>query len=406
MLLGQIGASATICLLLSLAGLWCARWVLPNLPLDATYVYYLWLMLVWGCFLSAMIDLTMGTSQLMERARTSVFLGLLNYGSQVGLGVAAVVLLGWQGFGRQGTIFLGFLIAASASAAILWRYGRGAFDSQMFRNVAGKGLTFIPHALATNLQWFLNAWLLDWWISPATLAVYGIAIAFAALIDMPVISLTNAAYPTLARWMNDGSTESRRQQARLYTLLAIGIVVLSLGSLLFSPVAIHILTAPAYHEAAQVVGILILAWLFQGFYNLVLQPAFYFGGGLVISIASVSAVVATAVFSLLLIPRMGMYGAAWAVVACFGIKFAVAAVISWQLYALPWEVSKIAAALACGLAIATADHWLSAGLGLVAAIGVKSALLAAMVPALWITRAVSAAELRRLMGIVLERGKS
>ena len=279
-LIGQLGISFVFCLVLSLAGVWCAEWALPNLApklLDARYVYYLWLMVVWGCFLTTMIDLTVGTEQLMEHAATSVFLGFLNYICQVGLGIAAVVLLGWQGFGRYGTIVLGMLIAALVSVAVMWRCGRGGFHAGIFRRVAGMGLTFIPHNLANNVQYTLNAWLLAWWLNPGAVGVYGIAVAFAQLLDMPVISLMNAAFPTLARLMSDGSPESRRQQARLYTLLAVGVVGLSLGSLLFSPVAIRILTAPGYHEAANVVVILILAWLFQGFYSLVLQPAFYFG---------------------------------------------------------------------------------------------------------------------------------
>jgi O-antigen/teichoic acid export membrane protein len=360
-------------------------------------------MIVWGCFFTGLIDLATYATQLMERAATSVSLSFLMYLSQVGLGVLAVVCLGWLGFGRQGTIFLGSIIAGAAAVAIMWRFGQGRFDAKMFRRVGGAGLTFIPHNMANNLQFFLNAWLLNAMISPASLGVYGIALSFASLNDMPLLSLTNAAYPTLARLMNDGSAEARRQQARLYTLLAIGIAVLTLGSLLFSPIAIRLLTTPAYHEAASVVAILILAWLFQGLYNLVLQPLFYFGGGFAVAIASVSAVIATAIFSWLLIPHWGMYGAAWAVVGCFGIKFVVAAAVSAYLYRLPWEVFKIVRAFVCAAALAALDIWFVANLGLAPAIALKCGLVLAMAPALWITRVVSLQELLRLKGMALSR---
>lgn len=400
MLLGQAGVSSAMCLGLSLAGIWFADLLLPKLPLAEPYVYSLWLMIVWGCFLTGLVDLATGTAQLLERAPTVVTLNFLNYLSQVGLGLVGIVLLGWQGFGRQGTIVLGTLTAAVASAGVLWHFGKGRFTPSLFRRVGLMGLTFIPHNLATNLQFALNAWLLNSLISPAALAVYGIALAFASLIDMPLLSLTNAAYPTLAKWMNDSSPEARRQQARLYTLLAVGIAALSLGSVLFSPMVIGFLTAPAYHEAMDVVGILILAWLFQGLYNLVLQPVFYFGGGFGVSVASVSAVIATAVFSFLLIPPLGMYGAAWAVVGCFAIKFVVAAAVSWHLYRLPWEVSRVLRALGCAVALAAADLWLPANQGLVALIALKCGLLLAMAPALWITGVVSTADLRRLRAMI------
>jgi O-antigen/teichoic acid export membrane protein len=403
MLLGQMGVSAIMCILLSVAGIWVAGWALPNLPLSPEYVFGLWLMVVWGCFFTGLIDLATYATQLMERATTSVSLSFLLYLSQTGLGVLAVVALGWHGFGRQGTIFVGAIIAAAAAMAILWRYGRGSFDAKMFWRVGGAGLTFIPHNMANNLQFALNAWLLNALISPGCLAVYGIALAFASLIDMPLLSLTNAAYPTLARLMNDGSAEARRQQARLYTFLAIGIAVLSLGSVLFSPIAIRLLTTPAYHEAANVVAILILAWLFQGLYNLVLQPLFYFGGGFGVATASISAIIATGVFSWLLIPQWGMYGAAWAVVGCFAIKFVVAAAVSSYLYRLPWELSKIVRALACAGVLAGLDLWFVSDWGLAAAIALKCGLVLAIVPALWLVRVVSLADILRLKGLVLTK---
>jgi O-antigen/teichoic acid export membrane protein len=403
MLLGQIGASALIGVVLSIAGVWAAGWMLPKLPLTPKYVFDLWLMVVWGCFFAGLIDLATCASQLMERATTTVSLNFTNYLSQAGLGVFAVVFFGWQGFGRQGTIFLGLVVAGAAGAAFLWRQGQGWFDPKMFRRVGGMGLTFIPHNMANNLQFALNAWMLNTKAPPGCLAVYGIAQAFASLIDLPVQSLLSAAYPTLARLMNDGGAESRRQQARLYTLLAVGIAVLLLGSALFSPVAIRLCTTPAYHEAANVVILLILAWMFQSLYNLVLQPLFYFGGGFGVATASVSAVLSTFLFSLLLIPRWGMYGAAWAVVGCFAVKFVVAAVASTCFYRLPWEISKIVRALACAAILVGLDIWLVDKLEFMLAVALKCGLFLAILPLLLTMRVVSIGELLRLKGMVFAK---
>jgi O-antigen/teichoic acid export membrane protein len=394
--IGQTVVSVATCGLLSIAGIWIAAPLLPNLPLTGECVFYLWLMIVWGCFFNGIVDLAAGTAQLLERARTAVSIGLVNYLGQTGLGVVAVTLLGWQGFGRQSTLFLAAVVAAVVSYRVLWRAGGGTFSAHAFRRIGMSGVTFVPHNMANNLQFALNAWLLNAMASTAALAIYGMALAFAMLIDMPLVALMNAAYPTLAPLMNEGSPEARRQQSRLNSMLAMGIIVLALAVLLLAPVAIAVLTAPAYHAAISLTPVLVLAWLFQGFYNLVLHPLFFFRGGIGLSMASISAVVGSAVLSFLLIPQYGCAGAAWAVVGCFVVKFVVAARLSHRAYPLPWEVSRILRALACGAAFAAVDLCLSPGLSLPLAVLLKVALLLLIAPAFWIVGAVRTEEWRRL----------
>ena len=199
--------------------------------------------------------------------------------------------------------------------------------------------------------------------------------------------------------MNDGSSEARRQQARLYTLVAVGVVVLLLATSLFSPVVIKLFTAQNYHEAGRVVLVLVLAWLFQGLYSLVLQPLFYFGGGIGMSIPTVTALIAAVALSLLLIPPFGMYGAAWAMVVCFAVKFLVGAVVSTILYPLPWELRKIVLAVGVGASLAAIGMALPEDLPVVVALTVKSATLLAIIPLLWCTGIVTTRELVRMRNV-------
>jgi hypothetical protein len=184
-----------------------------------------------------------------------------------------------------------------------------------------------------------------------------------------------------------------------------------------------VLTNPAYHEAAQVVPILIFAWLFQAFYAIVVQPVFYFGGGLWLSTATISSIIVSVGVGIVSIPEYGMYGAAWSMAAGFAAKFVVAATASTYLYRLPWELAKISLALACALLVAWidwayVDGWRdvvnvanqSAGfwqrvewLNLIVMVGVKLALLSAIVPLWWITGVVTTKELA--YGRDLVRGK-
>jgi O-antigen/teichoic acid export membrane protein len=293
----------------------------------------------------------------------------------------------------------------------------------MFAQTLRTSIKFVPHQLSDTLLQTANAWMVNGLFSTATLGVYGVGVGFAALIQMPLTNFSDAAYPTLSKLMREGGEESKRQQARIYTLSLLMLVAAVLVQQLFSTVVIRVLTNPAYHEAAQVVPILIFAWLFQAFYAIVVQPVFYFGGGLWLSTATISSIVVSIGVGAWSIPEYGMYGAAWSMAAGFAAKFLVAATASTYLYRLPWELTKTALALACALVVAWidwafVDGWLdvvnaaaqSAGFwqrvewgNLITMIGAKLALLATIVPLWWITGVVTTKELA--YGRDLVRGK-
>jgi O-antigen/teichoic acid export membrane protein len=202
--------------------------------------------------------------------------------------------------------------------------------------------------------------------------------------------------------MTDGSEESRRRQSRMYTLLIAGIGALGLAIVLFAPVAIKMLTAPNYHGAIGIMPILVLAWLFQGFYWIASNRVFFLGGGHWLATATVSSVIVSAGLSLLLIPGMGAHGAAWALVGCFLVRFVVIAVIGERLYPLPWQLGAIARVLAGVVTLWALDYFLLAGLGPWSAIPFKLLLLLAMIPLARICGVVSSREIAEARAAVGE----
>ena len=106
-LLGQLGFALIFCGLLSLAGLFFADALLPNLPLAPRETYLLWLILVGGAFAGVFTGLGVKLMQLRERPFSVISLRLIRFTVQAILGIGAVVLLGWKGLGRQFTLFLG-----------------------------------------------------------------------------------------------------------------------------------------------------------------------------------------------------------------------------------------------------------------------------------------------------------
>lgn len=393
----------------ALAGIWIADHLLPNLPLDNRRVYLLWLMILGACSLQVVVKFGQGVAQLQERAGISVCISLCQYLVQMGLGVAVVVWLGWGGFGRQGTIVAGLAVAAVIAGWVVWRAGAGRFDRPLWRRTALTGLTFVPASLSGLLAPAVTIWLLNKLVSAEALGVYGVANRFGPLLPLLLFALGQAAYPTLARLMSEGTPEAKRQQSRLYTLMVIGVCLLALGLWLLSPTMIRLIVRnPAYHDAAYVVPIIVFAYFFQGMYLLVFQRVFYIGGGLWLAAATLSSLAVTVGLCFLLIPLLGMYGAAWAMVGGSATRFTVSAITGEMKYPLPWEFSKLARILACtavpvGLDVLAGWYWRPS---LLMEISLKVILVLVMLVLLRATNAVTAAELAQGRKLIAEKLRS
>jgi len=406
-LVGQIVQAGLICVVLSVAGIWISGAMMPNLPLSPKMVLGLWLIVIWGCFFFSLMRVGTMLMQLLERAVACVSLKLLKYGLQVGLGLVAVVWLGWGGLGRQQAIFAATVVAGAVAVVLVKRCsGGGRFDLATYKRMLATGISFIPHTLAASLSLSINAWLLNKLVTASALGVYGIALAFAQLMEFPLASFNNAAYPTLAGLMSDGGREARRHQSRLYTLLISGFAVLTLGVAMFAPILIKILAHARYHEAALVVPVLTVAYLFQGFYVVAGVPVFYVGGGLWLAAATLSGLLVNVVLAFLLIPRYGMYGAALAVVGCFATRFAVIAVVGQRKYPLPWQVGAIFRALAAAGVLAAVDFFVAPRLAFLPAFGLKVLLLLAVAPLMWALGVVNTREVAWLRRLVAEKTRS
>ncbi|KPJ52994.1 MAG: hypothetical protein AMS16_05715 [Planctomycetes bacterium DG_58] len=392
-LIGQSVQTGSICLLMSLVGIFIAPHMLPNLPVSSAKVFGLWLIIVWSGFFVAVVRLGTGLSQLRERALTALLIAFLQYVLTAGLGVIVVVGFGWQGFGRQSMMFVGIAVAAVVSFRVVWRYGSGGFQWTLFKRVFFTGLSFLPHGLTAVLALTLNAWLVNRLVDAAALGVYGIAIRFGMLIEVTLVSFGNASYPTLAKLLADGGPEARRQLSRLYTLFVAAIVVLALGVSLFSSIAIHFLTSAQYHAAKSVVPALALTWSMYGLYWIAANRIFFLGKGLWLTVATLASAVTAVVLSIVLIPAFGLYGAAAALAGSFLVRFVVAFALGERVYAVPWQVRPMLCVLACGLLLGLVDFWVSPRLSLWASVIFKTALFLSIVPLAWLSGVVNRKEI-------------
>jgi O-antigen/teichoic acid export membrane protein len=190
-----------------------------------------------------------------------------------------------------------------------------------------------------------------------------------------------------------------REIALIATRMAIVFTVTALGlALLLPDVLIFVSRKVAYHAAAPVVPVIVLAFLFQGFFLLssigitITKEARYY------PMITAAAASLNIVLNFALIPYFGIMGSAWATVAGYALMALLGAIISNRLYPIPVRWPRIAAAFGAGVACFLAGTLLGAGFA-----GAAERTALALAFTLFVWRAIlddaDRIELRRAAGL-------
>jgi O-antigen/teichoic acid export membrane protein len=195
--------------------------------------------------------------------------------------------------------------------------------------------------------------------------------------------------------------DARRIYGTISTYL-VAVLVLLVGSLCaVAPGVVQLFTTAAFQDAALVTPWIALGVMFQGLYLI--------GSiGLVITkrtglypIATGTAAAVSLLANLVLIPRYGMLGAAWANAGSYLTLALVTVGFSWRVYPIPYEWGRLLRiAVAGGVGYALAQRALAIVVNPLAGLAASGALMIAAYGAiLYLTGFFHAGELRMLREI-------
>jgi O-antigen/teichoic acid export membrane protein len=199
--------------------------------------------------------------------------------------------------------------------------------------------------------------------------------------------------------------DAPRTLARVITWAWLAFAAAGAGIAIFARELLEIFTSrPEFRLGAPVIPVVALAYLFHGVFLLT-----SIGIGVrkrtrwypIITGASATTNVAA---NLVLIPRLGMLGAAWATVLSYAVMAGLGFAISRRLYPLPLEWGRLGRITAAALAVFVAARLVPTG-ALAVAIPVKLGLLAAL-PALLLASGFPTPEERRALSEWRRRSRS
>ena len=275
--------------------------------------------------------------------------------------VASVVLV-LAGFGAVGMLIgqlVGMLVGLAITVVLVLRIAGVRYDRSLVAPALRFGLPLTPHTMAAWALRLADRWLIGLLIGlPAAQALaqlgsYSLGYQLGYVITVLVTSF-NAAW---APWFYARGERADAPQlfATVTTVVMAGLAVIGVATSVLAPQIVAVIARPEYRAAAGVVPIVAMASVLYGLYTQLSVLVFYVKATGRLAMITVSAAILNVAVNVVLIPRMGILGAAWATF----VAYAWFAVVTWwyarRVYPVRLELRPLGMlALATLLALALA----------------------------------------------------
>ncbi|MDX6635634.1 MAG: hypothetical protein QOF06_1837 [Solirubrobacterales bacterium] len=345
----------------------------------------LWVLTMWEFMLTLF--------RLEERARAFFMTTILNVVAAIGLTVVLVV-----GFeeGARGLLIGSYAsggVFAIALIALQWRRLSLRFDPALLRRLFRFGLPTMPAEVSLYALNFVDRLIIVRSLGLAEAGLYSLGVKFAQAVNVLVRGF-QLAWPPLAYSIRDDG-EARRVYATVVTLFVAGCSFVVAGMWLFSRWIVRALAAPEFFDSYEVIGLITAAVTLYALY-LVLVVILGRTGRTEFNLpAALGALVVNVVLNLVLVPPLGIVGAALALVASYLVVLGLMYVFTQRIFPVPYEWGRLLRVVLTVAAIVGLAELLvpTEGTG---GFLLRVALLAAYPLALWATGFFTAEERRWL----------
>lgn len=277
--------------------------------------------------------------------------------------------------------------AARHAVRVRWRG-----SSERWRELLRLALPIGFGGLFVTIYFSIDAVLLYQLAGPEETGFYGAAYRFLApLATIPAVVM-GVLFPVIAaHWETDRARVGRLFQRGAEYMAVISLPALATTLVLSEPL-VRLLFGPGFGRSAELLPILMLAFVGVCYGNLAGYLAPVFGLQWRIAVYAAAGAAANVGLNLLLIPRHGAFGSAWATVATEMLTMSLLLATELRLSGLRIGVGRIAGAVLAAAAMAAA-MLLVRPLGLAPALAAGAIVYAALLVGL---RVVPLAELRSL----------
>lgn len=276
-------------------------------------------------------------------------------GATVAVLIAVVVIGGGGVTAVMVANIIGYGLWALAGGMAIGRETQLERWRQDVRSALRYSLPVMPHMLFTWGITFVDRILLERLVPLGQVATYGLGYQLASLIPVFSIAFVNAG---VARFFRTADTVKGSEAFVGYALSAFSvIVVVAIGAMFLAPELIHIVGSGNYSESVVIMQLVAAALVFHGVYQMLLLPLFYRETTHLVSITTGIAFAMNVFANVLLIPRLGILGAALATLFAYMAAAGVAMILVYWAHPLPFPVRNVVLLACCyAMAVFSALH--------------------------------------------------
>jgi O-antigen/teichoic acid export membrane protein len=327
-----------------------------------------------GLWVLTMFEYMLTLFRLEERARAFFTTTILNVLVTIAL---TVVLVVGAGEGARGLLIGSYASGAAFVVGLIFLQRRRLsllFDRQLLRRLLRFGLPTMPAEASLYLLNFVDRIIIVRSVGLAEAGLYSLAVKFAQGVNVLVRGF-QLAWPPLAYSIRDDD-EARRAYATVVTLFVAGCAFVVTGMWLFSRWFVRALAAPEFFDSYEAIGLISTAVTLYALYMVLVVILGRTGRTEFNFPAAIAALLANVVLNLILVPPLGIVGAALALVASYVVVLALMYFFTQRLFPVPYQWARLARVALAAAALVGLGEVLMPTSGFAGLLG-RAALLAA-----------------------------
>ncbi|WP_300099003.1 lipopolysaccharide biosynthesis protein [Methanosarcina sp.] len=338
--------SFAICVILCLLGDSFFSIVLSDIPFNPYLI-----LVIWSAFLGVPLNFALILLQVRERAHTYSVINVAKFLISTILIIFFVVMQREGALGSLKGQFVCSIIFFFVALSYLKKDITIKFDRNKFKESFYFGLPLIPHMLAGWITSLIDRLFLSWYWNLSIVGLYSLGYQIGSILSLITTAINFAWVPFFLSKATDEGEKAKHTFSILTTYYMALIGFIGVGIALFAKDVIHLMTVPAYYEASQVVPFIVLAFVLNGMYYMVVNQIFLLKKTKYLAITTFLGALINIGLNFLLIPEYGMIGAAAATAMTYLFTFIGVFLLSNRLFPIKYEYLRISKILFVGISV-------------------------------------------------------
>ena len=310
---------------------------------------YLGIPLTWiylgvlSVFFSFILNIRLGQWQIRGKAKSYGALQIANAVVVLVFSLLFVVLLKLGPSGRIYGIVITSLIIGALSyftlrkeKLVLFKYSREDINYAL-----SFGVPLIPHVLGGFLLLSVDRLVINKELGLEMTGIYMVALNLGGALNIVFTSINKAYVPWLFGQLKQGSSNNKLSIVKKTYGYFIVLIFMALLSFLIAPPLLKLIVGERFHQAAEVLPIIITGQIFLGMYFMVTNYIFYIKKTKYLAYVTITSGAINIALLLILVPIYGIVGAALAFLIANFWQFSCTWAVSAKLYKMPWGLREL-----------------------------------------------------------------